>query len=258
MRAAEKQDVNLNAADVERECRLLYRKISAGADFAMSMPVYSPDVLRMFRKAYEDRYGSLALPVLVGVLPLVTSRHAEFLHNEVPGMQIPAAFRERMAKVGSGPEARAEGVAIAREALAAVKDRVAGAYIMPPFNRVDSAAAILEVARDAGADRELRPFVATLAILRDGTEHTLRGAGIGMAVRLKQAGYDVRAVASGIAEPPGHRAFHDHGEREDDPYSVQGRVRPDGDRSRGRARAARLDRLAALHGFALRPLTYSE
>ena len=62
-------------------------------------------------------------------------------------MQIPQEYRERMAKVGSGPAARAEGIRIAQEALAAVADRVAGAYIMPPFNRVDSALAVLEAVR---------------------------------------------------------------------------------------------------------------
>jgi homocysteine S-methyltransferase len=83
----------------------------------------------------------------VGLLPLASSRNAEFLHNEVPGMQIPLAYRERMAAAGSGPAARAEGIAIAREALSGVHDQVAGAYIMPPFNRVDSAIEILEVVR---------------------------------------------------------------------------------------------------------------
>jgi methionine synthase / methylenetetrahydrofolate reductase(NADPH) len=63
-------------------------------------------------------------------------------------MAIPSEYRERMAKVGGGPAARAVGIQIAQEALGAVKQRVQGAYIMPPFNRVDSALAVLEVARD--------------------------------------------------------------------------------------------------------------
>jgi homocysteine S-methyltransferase len=62
-------------------------------------------------------------------------------------MQVPQAYRDRMARVGSGAAARAEGIAIAREALAGVQDRVAGAYIMPPFNRIESAVAILDVVR---------------------------------------------------------------------------------------------------------------
>jgi homocysteine S-methyltransferase len=85
---------------------------------------------------------------MVGLLPLASHRNAEFLHNEVPGMSIPAEYRARMARVGSGPEARAEGIAIAQEALASVKHRVAGAYIMPPFNRVDAAIAVLDAVKD--------------------------------------------------------------------------------------------------------------
>jgi homocysteine S-methyltransferase len=81
---------------------------------------------------------------MVGLLPLASHRNALFLHNEVPGMQIPGEYRERMANAGSGPAARAEGVEIAKEALSAVVGEVAGAYVMPPFNRAESAIEILE------------------------------------------------------------------------------------------------------------------
>ncbi|HEY4331970.1 MAG TPA: bifunctional homocysteine S-methyltransferase/methylenetetrahydrofolate reductase [Ilumatobacteraceae bacterium] len=131
------------APDRDRELDRLQRKKAAGAELVMTQPVYDPDTLASF---IDDAAG-IGLPIMVGLLPLASHRNAEFLHNEVPGMQIPAAYRERMATVGSGPAARAEGIAIAREALMAVQDRVAGAYIMPPFNRVDSASAILDVVR---------------------------------------------------------------------------------------------------------------
>ena len=85
---------------------------------------------------------------MVGILPLASHRHAEFLHHEVPGMSIPAEYRQRMATFGSGPEARNEGIRIAQEALAAVKTRVAGVFIMPPFNRVESALTVLEAVTD--------------------------------------------------------------------------------------------------------------
>ena len=92
---------------------------------------------------------------MVGILPLASHRNAEFLHNEVPGMSIPAEYRQRMARAGggSGPAARAEGIRIAQEALAAVKQRVAGAYVMPPFNRVDAALEVLSVAQDRMHER---------------------------------------------------------------------------------------------------------
>ncbi|HEY6033272.1 MAG TPA: bifunctional homocysteine S-methyltransferase/methylenetetrahydrofolate reductase [Kofleriaceae bacterium] len=132
------------AHDRERELRRLEDKKAAGAELVMTQPVYDPRTLERFL----DDAAPLGLPVMVGILPLASHRNAEFLHNEVPGMGIPAEYRERMAKVGSGPAARAEGIRIAQEALAAVKQRVAGAYVMPPFNRVDAALAVLEVARD--------------------------------------------------------------------------------------------------------------
>jgi homocysteine S-methyltransferase len=132
------------AQDRERELRRLEDKKLAGAELVMTQPVYDPRTLERFL----DDAAPLGLPVMVGILPLASHRNAEFLHNEVPGMSIPTEYRERMAKVGGGPAARAEGIKIAQEALAAVKHRVAGAYVMPPFNRVDSALAVLEVARD--------------------------------------------------------------------------------------------------------------
>lgn len=133
------------AVDRDRELERLARKKAAGAELVMTQPVYDPDTLASFL----DDAAEIGLPMMVGLLPLASSRNAEFLHNEVPGMQIPQAYRDRMAKAGGGPEGRAEGIAIAREALEAVQDRVAGAYIMPPFNRVDSALAILDVVRDS-------------------------------------------------------------------------------------------------------------
>ena len=131
------------ATDYDRELRRIEEKRDAGAELIMTQPVYDPRALDRFL----DDVAPLGLPVMVGLLPLASHRNAEFLHNEVPGMRIPDEYRRRMAEVGSGPPARAAGVQIAREALAAVKHRVAGAYIMPPFNRVDSALAILEVVR---------------------------------------------------------------------------------------------------------------
>ena len=132
------------AHDRDRELRRLEDKKLAGAELVMTQPVYDPRTLERFL----DDVAPLGLPIMVGILPLASHRNAEFLHNEVPGMAIPTEYRERMAKVGGGPAARAEGIKIAQEALAAVKHRVAGAYVMPPFNRVDSALAVLEVARD--------------------------------------------------------------------------------------------------------------
>jgi homocysteine S-methyltransferase len=129
------------ALDYERELRRLEQKVEAGAELIMTQPVYDG---RLVERFLDDTKG-LGTPVMIGLLPLASHRNAEFLHNEVPGMRIPDEIRARMARVDKGPAAQAEGVKIAQEALAAVKDRVAGAYIMPPFDRVDAALEILKI-----------------------------------------------------------------------------------------------------------------
>ncbi len=128
------------ALNYERELTRLRQKKEAGAELVMTQPVYDPKVLEKFL----DDIAPLGLPVLVGLLPLASFRNAEFLHNEVPGMQVPESVRERMRKAGSGPQARKEGVAIAREMLAAVRSRVQGAYVMPPLERYELALEVVD------------------------------------------------------------------------------------------------------------------
>ena len=128
------------AADLDREIRRLERKKAAGAELVMTQPVFQQDLLEMVL----ERIAHLELPVMVGVLPLVSYKNAEFLHNEVPGMQIPEEIRERMRRTPGGEAARKEGVRIAREMLFAVRDRVQGAYLMPPLGRYELALEVLE------------------------------------------------------------------------------------------------------------------
>ncbi|HEY1958839.1 MAG TPA: bifunctional homocysteine S-methyltransferase/methylenetetrahydrofolate reductase [Polyangiaceae bacterium] len=128
------------ALNYDRELKRLIEKKDAGAELVMTQPVYDPAQLRRFLNDARP----LGLPVLVGILPLASHRNAEFLHNEVPGMQVPEAVRERMRKAGSGPAARKEGVAIAREMLAEVRSEVAGAYVMPPFERYELALEVVD------------------------------------------------------------------------------------------------------------------
>ena len=128
------------APDLDKEIRRLEHKRAAGADFVMTQPVFQEDLLGRVL----DRIAHLGMPVLVGVLPLVSHKNAEFLHNEVPGMQIPEPIRERMRKAAPGAEARKEGLAIAREMLFAVRDRVQGAYLMPPLGKYELALEVLD------------------------------------------------------------------------------------------------------------------
>jgi homocysteine S-methyltransferase len=128
------------ALNYPRELARLEQKKRAGAELIMTQPVYDPTVLERFLRDVAP----LGLPVLVGLLPLASHRNAEFLHNEVPGMQIPEDVRARMKSAGSGPDARREGVRIAREMLQAVRSQVAGAYIMPPLGRYEMALEVID------------------------------------------------------------------------------------------------------------------
>jgi homocysteine S-methyltransferase len=128
------------AHDYEREIDRLREKVDAGAELVMTQPVYDARVLERMLRDIEP----LKIPVLVGLLPLASYRNAEFLHNEVPGMQVPETIRERMRAAGPGEPGRSEGITIAREMLSAVKDRVAGAYVMPPFGRHETALRVIE------------------------------------------------------------------------------------------------------------------
>ena len=127
-------------ADIDKEVRRLEEKLAAGAEFVMTQPVYDPRSLERFL----DLVRHLQAPILVGILPLYSHKNAEFLHNEVPGMRIPDDIRERMRVAGSGEAAQAEGVAIARESLLAARELAQGAYIMPPFNKVELAVRVIE------------------------------------------------------------------------------------------------------------------
>ncbi|MDP9000904.1 MAG: bifunctional homocysteine S-methyltransferase/methylenetetrahydrofolate reductase [Myxococcota bacterium] len=128
------------APDFDRELRRLDQKHAAGADFVMTQPVFQADLLdRML-----EHTSRLGMPVLLGVLPLVSYKNAEFLHNEVPGMRIPDPIRERMRKATPGQDATKEGVRIAREMLFAFRDRVQGAYLMPPLGKYHLALEVLD------------------------------------------------------------------------------------------------------------------
>jgi len=133
--------LNLSAPDLDREARVLERKVAAGADFICTMPVYEPEALERFERVS----GRLSLPVLVGVLPLVSHRHAEFLHNELPGLTIPDRVRTRLRDAADGRE---EGLRIAEDLIATLRRRAAGIYLIPSFGRYEG---VIELARLARA-----------------------------------------------------------------------------------------------------------
>jgi len=137
--------LNLTAPDQRRELRALRKKIAAGADFALTQPVYDARRVRSFIADYEAAYGRLEIPVLLGLLPLFSERHANYLHNEVPGIQIPGPVQQRIQ--AAGPEAPREGLRLSLELLDELAGVVQGVYLIPAFGRFDLAAELIEAIR---------------------------------------------------------------------------------------------------------------
>ncbi len=131
--------------DLEEEARRLKEKIAAGAHFVMTQPIFSVDVWKNFL----DVFGAeeLPVPVMIGILPLQSSKHAEFLHNEVPGINLTDEARERMRKAGK--EGRREGIAMAQELLHELRPFAQGVYLMPSFGRYEVAAEVIQVLEGA-------------------------------------------------------------------------------------------------------------
>ncbi|MFN6134716.1 MAG: bifunctional homocysteine S-methyltransferase/methylenetetrahydrofolate reductase, partial [Bacteroidota bacterium] len=131
--------VNPAADDLGREIDRLAMKAEQGAHVAFSQPIFDVELLDRFL----DRIKDIDIRFMLGIIPLRTIRHAEFLHYEVPGMTIPAWVRERMRGASSTEEATDIGIDIAVNFLDAVLDRVNGIYLMPPFKKYDIAVRIL-------------------------------------------------------------------------------------------------------------------
>jgi len=129
---------NPTAPSLEAELKLLRRKVEAGADFIMTQAVYDREALDRFLK----KASRLNVPILLGVMPLHSLRHAEFIRSELSGVVVPDEVRERLRRAGD--DALAEGVAIARELVEAAQGRVQGVYLMPSFNRFDVVADLVE------------------------------------------------------------------------------------------------------------------
>ena len=136
--------LNLNPPKLATEMKTLHRKIEAGVDFLLTQPVFEVDVVNRFREEYEKKYGKLEKPILAGLMPLRDARHAQFLHNEIPGITVPEAFLTRMEEAGD--RAGEVGIEIVMELALKLKPFVQGIYLMP-FQRHSSAAKIIDAIR---------------------------------------------------------------------------------------------------------------
>lgn len=136
---------NPGAIDLDHEIDRLHRKLENGARYILTQPVFDDDVFFTFM----DKINVRNVPVLVGILPLASYRNAEFFHNEVPGMDVPDAIRERLREAKNPEEAERIGVEVAAEALSSCAPRAAGAYIMPPFGRIRLALDVIDHFRNS-------------------------------------------------------------------------------------------------------------
>jgi homocysteine S-methyltransferase len=144
--------VNPGAINLEEEIKRFEYKVEAGAQYAITQPVFDTDQLREFLKLIEH----VRIPIVAGIWPLVSYRNAEFLHNEVPGVRVTTSIMERM-RVASerGKEAaRDEGLKIARESLLEVRDLIQGVQVSAPFGNVRYALEVFNVLEEFGERKE--------------------------------------------------------------------------------------------------------
>ena len=127
--------------DLDQELRRLEFKVEAGAEFAVTRPVFDVSAFERFLARVE----SFRLPIVVGIWPFESALNAEFMANEVPGVTVPEALVERMRRASSAEAAAQEGIAIARELVQAIRRSAAGIQISAPSGRVETLLAILDV-----------------------------------------------------------------------------------------------------------------
>jgi methionine synthase / methylenetetrahydrofolate reductase (NADH) len=131
---------NPSSERFDYEIEKLARKVESGADVVFTQPIYELGTFSKFLKAIEP----LKVPVVIGILPLRGHKHAEFLHHEIPGINIPEKIRERLFRAGAN--AAEIGIATSAEFLHEVKSMVSGAYLLPPFKKYEVAFKVLEKA----------------------------------------------------------------------------------------------------------------
>jgi homocysteine S-methyltransferase len=131
---------NPNSKNFDAQVKKLERKMEKGAHFVMTQPVYEKSMVRKMK----DALGPLGIPVLVGVMPVVSSRNAEFLHHEVPGISIPDAVREKIRSLPEGPAQAEYGREVAAELAREVAEHFRGIYLITPMVRSGMTAPIVK------------------------------------------------------------------------------------------------------------------
>ena len=132
--------VNPVAVDLEKEISRFFYKVEAGAEYAITQPIFDIDNLRRFLARVESH----RIPILAGIWPLASYRNAEFMRNEVPGVEIPDSVMARMCEAEARGEGRIEGVRIAQEMVSALRDEIQGIQVSAPFGKIELALQVVE------------------------------------------------------------------------------------------------------------------
>ena len=132
--------IDPNALDMEREIARFFRKVEAGAEFAITQPVFDAEVLLRTM----DRIESAGIPIIAGIWPLASYRNAYFMKTEVPGVTVPDSIMERMERYEKKEDQQAEGIAIARESIERIRHRMAGIQVSAPFGNIDIVSRVLD------------------------------------------------------------------------------------------------------------------
>src|SRR5215469_6844844 len=132
--------VNPGALNLDEELRRFKYKVEAGAEFAITQPVFDAAEFR----AFMGRVREHEIPILAGIMPLESARHAEFIANEVPGVRVPDAVVERMRRADADGRAPEEGLAIAREIAVEIRALVQGVQISTAPRAIDMALGLID------------------------------------------------------------------------------------------------------------------
>jgi homocysteine S-methyltransferase len=155
--------VNPGAVNLEEEIRRFEWKVEAGAEYAITQPVFDTEQLRNFLQ----KISHVKIPIVAGIWPLISYRNAEFMHNEVPGVNVTPEILERMriASDKGKEEAREEGIAIARESLNEVRDIIQGVQVSAPFGNVNYALQVFDVLDEFANKRKAPADSATTGVV---------------------------------------------------------------------------------------------
>ncbi|MFC1554026.1 bifunctional homocysteine S-methyltransferase/methylenetetrahydrofolate reductase [candidate division KSB1 bacterium] len=131
---------NPNAVDLNREINRFFQKVEAGAEYAITQPVFDPESFF----SYLEKIKDTNIPIIAGIWPLISYRNADFMKHEVPGVYVPDHILERMKVPSSKEESLEEGIKIAREILSTIKDHVSGVQVSSPFGHIEYSLQVLK------------------------------------------------------------------------------------------------------------------